>query len=81
MKSKLSENIWLQVGVHQRFVLPLLIFTIAIDATRSILAKILMNETLNTDFDEQKHAEFERKLVKWKEPFDSKEVLFYFRNT
>ena len=77
MGSESSEEFLVQVGVHQRFVLLLLLLAIAVDVISENARKGLMNETLYADdlvLMSESMENLKEKFLKWKEVFKSKEL-------
>ena len=84
MGSELSQEFFIQVGVHQRSMLLPLLFAIAVNVILENAREGLINEILYVD-DLISMSEgienFKEKFLKWKEAFESKRLKVYLKKT
>ena len=84
VRSELSEEFLIQVGVHQGSVLSPLLFAFAMDIILENAREELMNEILYADdlvLMNESIENLKEKLLKWKDAFESKQLKVSLKKT
>ena len=82
--SELSQEFWVQVGVHQGFVLSSLLFAIAVDVISENAREGSMNEILHVDnlvLMSKSIENLKERFLKWKEAFESNRLKVNLKKT